>query len=197
MLFISIPTPCHEKWNEMSPNEKGAFCNVCSKTVVDFTSLSDEEVKNYFFQNGQHKTCGRFRNDQLTNPDDPLPRLLAQSIPFWKKFLAIVLFVFGSFLTGCHDETIGKMKMPEVTGVVISTIEQTPEVQNTKLINDTDTLTVVELETTMGIPDLPMPEEVRPLIEVQERCPVMGEIVELDKIMLDENGCEVIDPDKN
>src|SRR5690349_1749923 len=99
MLLISIPTPCHEKWNEMSPREQGAFCSVCSKTVVDFTSLSDEEVQNYFLKQAGQKTCGRFRNDQLIDKEDPLKKLLADAVPFWKKFLAIVLVVFGSFLT--------------------------------------------------------------------------------------------------
>jgi predicted house-cleaning NTP pyrophosphatase (Maf/HAM1 superfamily) len=67
MLLINIPEPCHENWNEMSPREQGAFCNVCSKTVIDFTSLSDEEVKNYFLANHGQKTCGRFKNTQLSN----------------------------------------------------------------------------------------------------------------------------------
>jgi hypothetical protein len=119
MLFLSIPKPCHENWNEMSPREQGAFCNSCSKIVIDFTTLSDEDVKNYFFQNREQKTCGRFRNDQLTDTNNPLPHLLAEAIPFWKKFLAIVLILFGSFLSGCERPLKGK--------VAVSTKETTAE----------------------------------------------------------------------
>ena len=36
-MKITIPTPCHENWNEMTPNEMGRHCTVCSKTVKDFT----------------------------------------------------------------------------------------------------------------------------------------------------------------
>lgn len=92
----------------MTSNEQGAFCSVCSKTVVDFTALSDEEVQNYFLHKKGEKTCGRFRNDQLTGKENSLNKLLAASIPFWKKFLAIVVIVFGSLLTGCKENVTGK-----------------------------------------------------------------------------------------
>jgi hypothetical protein len=152
MVFISIPTPCHEKWNEMLPNERGAFCNICAKTVVDFTRLNDEEVRNYFFQNRHQKTCGRFRNDQLTDADNPLPQLLADSLPFWKKFLAIVLVVFGSLLTGCNNNQIGKLeastktgseKLSVTSGVTLVDIQQ-------EQIADT---AVQECTATMGVID--------------------------------------------
>jgi hypothetical protein len=114
MLFLSIPKPCPENWDEMSARDQGAFCSVCSKTVIDFTALSDEEVKNYFFQNREQKTCGRFRHDQLTEPET-LHELLSRPIPFWKKFLAIVCIVFGNFLSGCQSSTVGKMEQNDAT----------------------------------------------------------------------------------
>lgn len=104
MLFISIPQPCHENWNEMIPAAQGAFCKRCSKIVVDFTQLSDEEVQNYFLDNRGQKTCGRFRDDQLAETGNPLRSLLASALPFWKKFLAIVFILFGGLLTSCHRD---------------------------------------------------------------------------------------------
>lgn len=43
-MKLTIPKPCHENWDEMTPNEKGRFCSICSKTVKDFTKLSDVEI---------------------------------------------------------------------------------------------------------------------------------------------------------
>ena len=43
-MKLFIPKPCHENWDEMTPNEKGRFCSICSKTVKDFTKLSDAEI---------------------------------------------------------------------------------------------------------------------------------------------------------
>jgi hypothetical protein len=109
-MLISIPTPCHEDWNKMTPNEKGAYCKVCSKTVVDFTKLSDDEVKDYFFTNRDKNTCGHFRTDQLADEDKLLTWLLNEPVAFWKKFMAIVVIVFGTLLTGCdNSRTIGKI----------------------------------------------------------------------------------------
>lgn len=47
-MKITIPKPCDEKWESMTPQEKGRFCAVCSKTVRDFTNDSDDEILDYF-----------------------------------------------------------------------------------------------------------------------------------------------------
>jgi hypothetical protein len=195
MLYISIPKPCHEKWNQMSPNEQGAFCKVCSKTVVDFTILNDDEVKNYFLSNHGQKTCGRFRNDQLTDANDPLPRLLADAIPFWKKFLAIVLVVFGSFLTGCKNEMTGKLtiKTAKPSSELLETTLGgiTPEQGFELLQKKADTM-IEECSATSGITEVVVGD-----IMIDPVVPIQGEIVEsgpdqrIDSIretILDENG---------
>ncbi|WP_160137604.1 hypothetical protein [Chryseobacterium sp. c4a] len=86
-MKITIPKPCHENWNNMTPDEKGKFCTVCSKTVHDFTRFSDEELINSF--DSSENICGRFREDQL---GVNLNFLLAGK-------LALGLLVAGSFTT--------------------------------------------------------------------------------------------------
>jgi len=63
-LLLTIPKPCSEKWSSFSPASKGGFCNSCSKVVIDFSQMSDEEILS-FFDNHTGNTCGRFRPDQL------------------------------------------------------------------------------------------------------------------------------------
>lgn len=63
-MKLTIPTPCHENWNRMSPAEQGRFCSVCSKTVQDFTAVPDEEIVDAFSQNSEN-VCGRFKTSQL------------------------------------------------------------------------------------------------------------------------------------
>jgi hypothetical protein len=43
-IQISIPEPCQEGWQNMTPVEKGRFCASCQKMVLDFTYLSDNEI---------------------------------------------------------------------------------------------------------------------------------------------------------
>jgi hypothetical protein len=47
-MKITIPKPCHENWENMTPDEKGRFCAVCSKTVRDFSKVPDDEIIGFF-----------------------------------------------------------------------------------------------------------------------------------------------------
>lgn len=66
-IFIGIPDPCHENWNQMSPADKGRFCASCQKTVVDFTYSTDKEIVEFLSKSGD-SVCGRFDNRQLNRP---------------------------------------------------------------------------------------------------------------------------------
>lgn len=69
-LVLSIHEPCSEIWNEMEIDEQGRFCRKCEKIVVDFTSMSDQEISKIFEKancNG-NKICGRLKESQLNRP---------------------------------------------------------------------------------------------------------------------------------
>jgi len=70
-LYVHIPTPCHEDWQQMTPVDKGRFCQSCAKQVVDFSVMSDQEVLNYLSK-ASGNLCGRFANDQLQRPLQPI-----------------------------------------------------------------------------------------------------------------------------
>lgn len=63
---ITIPKPCSEDWNKMTVTQKGAFCQSCSKEVIDFTNTTKRELSGKITK-GQH-ICGRFRPEQLNIP---------------------------------------------------------------------------------------------------------------------------------
>lgn len=64
-MKIILPKPCQENWETMSPQEKGRFCAVCSKTVRDFTNNSDDEILDYFSEHSSQNICGNFYGSQL------------------------------------------------------------------------------------------------------------------------------------
>jgi hypothetical protein len=64
-MKISIPKPCHEDWNQMTPNEQGRFCLSCQKTVVDFTKMDKSEIQQYFQTAVNEKVCGRIKANDL------------------------------------------------------------------------------------------------------------------------------------
>ncbi|TSJ41546.1 hypothetical protein [Fluviicola chungangensis] len=60
-----IEEPCHADWDQMKPEAQGRFCSSCSKTVVDFSAMSDFSIVNYLENNKHQSVCGRFAEDQL------------------------------------------------------------------------------------------------------------------------------------
>lgn len=117
-IRVSIPKPCHEDWNKMTPNEKGAFCMKCAKTVVDFTEKSPEEIKNTLLEQSGKKVCGRFKNEQLStsapssfNLNIPL-YLLPKNLSRSRAFAIALFFVFGTSLFSCttsQGHLVGKI----------------------------------------------------------------------------------------
>lgn len=93
----------------MTPNEKGAFCSKCSKTVIDFTEKSPEEISLLLTANSGKKLCGRFMSDQLEEPIIPqidLSKSLITNGTLRLRTFAIALFVvFGTTLFSCSTYT--------------------------------------------------------------------------------------------
>jgi len=64
-MKYSIPEPCHEDWNKMTPKAKGRLCAACKKCVVDFSKLSDTVAKRELESYNSETVCGRFGIAQL------------------------------------------------------------------------------------------------------------------------------------
>lgn len=62
-IKITIDTPCHEDWSNMTPSQKGKHCASCQKEVIDFTSKTDEYL--YKTVTSGTNLCGRFTKSQL------------------------------------------------------------------------------------------------------------------------------------
>ncbi len=86
---LSIPKPCHENWDAMTPEDKGRFCGACQKTVIDFIDMSDRQIAE-FFKKPSGNVCGRFGGEQL-NRIIEVPR---KRIPWIKYFFTIALPAF-------------------------------------------------------------------------------------------------------
>lgn len=97
-MKITIPKPCHEDWDKMTPKEQGSFCSSCAKIVVDFTKMKKEEIKQYFLDKKEEKTCGRFTINQLYKK----PPVYERS--YLSKFAFALYVVFGMTLFSCAQE---------------------------------------------------------------------------------------------
>ena len=112
---ITIPEPCTENWDKMTPNESGRFCMSCAKTVIDFTEMLPDEVKHFFVQNQGEKICGRFKNSQLETITIQIPsRVLYSQTQYHKMFLLALFVVMGTTLFSCQDQNGNKQKIDKV-----------------------------------------------------------------------------------
>jgi hypothetical protein len=140
-IKISIPKPCHEDWNAMTPNEKGAFCGKCAKTVVDFTKKTADEIKDFLVEQSGKKICGRFMSNQLDDAERKIDlyiplNLLPKKLSFHRSFAFALFIVFGTTLFICSTqkgEVVGKIEPIIDT----TTIIQKGEIEETRLTGDT------------------------------------------------------------
>jgi hypothetical protein len=135
----------------MTPVDKGRFCGSCQKQVIDFTSMSDEQLAMFFkkpiqglSKNGS--VCGRFMQDQL-NRRIAIPK---KRIPWVKYFFQ---FALPAFLLSSKAVAQGKVRTLKGDTVMISKpeieeiIEKKVSIENEKKI-----VGKVVDENDMGIP---------------------------------------------
>lgn len=100
---LTVAEPCHEKWNEMNAQEKGRFCGICDKTVVDFTNKNPLEISS-ILQNSTGKVCGRFNTKDLNKVHvaQHTTTTIGQSKTRWFAWLTVFAFLgFGKKASAC------------------------------------------------------------------------------------------------
>lgn len=129
-VHVTIPEPCHENWQQMTPNEQGRHCMACQKTVVDFTLMSDQEILDHISR-ATSSVCGRFNNDQLNKTY--VEKRLKPSFTFryvWNMITAAFLLTGGA---ACEQVKKTGRKKPainsngEVLGKVAPPVEETTQ----------------------------------------------------------------------
>lgn len=131
-INLSIPKPCHEKWENLLPTSNGGYCSRCKKEVTDFTKWSDSQILAYFKERRQ-PTCGRLRKDQLklystdNNPHHSF------------KFLPVSFFGITLLLSSNRAEATEK----KVPGVEITSFSKAAAQNNKIVVRDTSITRVI------------------------------------------------------
>lgn len=100
MSIVKIPQPCPEKVSAMQKSGHGFYCASCTKVVVDFTKKSDAEILDYLNARKDERTCGLFRNEQVSR---------RKNWPFeMVRFVAALVLAFGSVLFMDSCSTAGE-----------------------------------------------------------------------------------------
>lgn len=157
-LRLSIPEPCHEDWNEMTPTLQGRYCQACEKEVTDFSQMTDAQIVQVI-EKGKGNHCGRFRFDQL---DRDMSQSVSQYVlsPWAKAGIlaaSVLLAVPGmsqqtrlstkpaAQVTLVTSEKPTNRKVPIVKGIVMDKRGE-PLIGASVLLVGTSTGTITDLE---------------------------------------------------
>lgn len=104
-MKFHIPEPCHENWNEMTPTEKGAYCQKCALEVTDFTRMSPFEIRDVLTEKFQNKerNCGHITHRQLEDVNDIGFYWRNEQQRFQSVWMVSLLAVFGLTLFSCQN----------------------------------------------------------------------------------------------
>ncbi len=141
-MKVSIPQPCSENWSEMSPTEKGAFCQKCAFEVTDFTNKSAVEIKAILSEKMQAKerVCGHIENRQLIEINNEFIPWQSDQQSFRAVWVFSLVAVFGLTLFSCQS-TFSK----EVVEQMQTRSEQMMEEE------EKDTLDIAQLNDSIAV----------------------------------------------
>lgn len=149
---LTIPKPCHENWEGMTPEDKGRFCGMCQKTVIDFTEMAPTEIGQFFQEHEGQKICGRFRDDQLAQPKESLlpealvNRIATHPMGFRQMFVLALLVCMGSTLFSCNQTKGEPAIVPEAPIDTTAVVTRTTGMPVVNL----DSNKVAEIKTTIN-----------------------------------------------
>lgn len=121
-LKVIVPEPCSQDWESMSPDKRGRFCDHCSKSVVDFTTMKRAELEQFITENSNQHICGRFLKTQLDSPYSRRERFFLgmrswieqHTVQQSVRAAMLMMISWGMFLTGCSRsyEVVGGLAHP-------------------------------------------------------------------------------------
>lgn len=63
--MVEISSPCNKSFSKMPKSGNGRYCFACEKIVVDFTSMTNTELLNYFKNYTNEEICGRVKSSHV------------------------------------------------------------------------------------------------------------------------------------
>jgi hypothetical protein len=132
--YIHIQEACHENWGNMTAADKGRFCQSCSKTVTDFSAMTDTEILGYLSKSSDN-VCGRFDASQLSR-SIALPATAAKKT-VWAYLLSLLLPLMAGSRSIAQKKEPAKQNTEQVMKPV-SNAQVYPMVE--MAVNTTDTI---------------------------------------------------------
>lgn len=93
---FSVPSPCSEDWDSMTPTIKGAFCKKCTSEVHDLTNSPLSKIRLLLSESVNESICVRIKSSQLNALNDEVAAWYQPNPTFnHRLFLFSLFLVFG------------------------------------------------------------------------------------------------------
>lgn len=107
-LRITIENPCNKiDWTSMSDYERGKFCSICSRGVVDFSKMTDGEIVNYL-NRSEEAICARLNKSQMSRV---LEINKPNKINHWNKIAATFALMTFTTVASANNVLDNGLKM--------------------------------------------------------------------------------------
>lgn len=120
--ILKLSNPCNERWENMKPNERGSYCDLCSKNVIDFTKLNQIEISEIMKKSG-NRICARLTHSQLNSPLLNLENNFDLNFPKSKVAAGLIL---------ATSLTIGQTLHAENHSIKTEFIQSSDSIRNSK-----------------------------------------------------------------
>ncbi len=103
-MKVHIKEPCSEDWSKMKIGLLSRHCDVCDKSVFDFTQKSREEIIIHLLSNPNERVCGRMNHGQFDFHHEDIPILIEalRKRPVNSSFLVLTLVCLS--LVSCSSD---------------------------------------------------------------------------------------------
>lgn len=167
---LGIPKPCSKDFGNFKKTTDGGFCQFCQKEVVDFSSMTQHELVQYF-KTAPKNICGRLSQSQIETPLY-LSRPQRNSTRFqWLNLGLVGASVFSLLTAGriqaqetknerqqielhVTDSITKPKKQHQVKGVVIEKSSGIPAAGITVLLKGTAIGTQTDFDGKFDFPEL-------------------------------------------
>lgn len=116
-------TPCHERWEQMTPSERGRLCAKCNTEIVDFRNSTEAEIENTI-ATSTAKICGYYSIAQFQKPGSRLATAATA---------ATIALAFPAFTEGAQQSAaatpvpnVASTDSTVIRGIVKDSVSGTP-----------------------------------------------------------------------
>lgn len=104
MSGVRIDEPCSENFAAMPKTEQGAYCDRCSFEVIDFTTMTTEEIRQVLKERSNQKLCGHIEKEQLIELNLEFENWREQRLVVKQSLMIALILVFGMSLFSCSSQ---------------------------------------------------------------------------------------------